>query len=181
MSNSKLNNLILFDTQRTPINNLGKSLCWPIACQRGDSTTTRRTWSTIHQRSLDGAILPSTSPGDASASRLAQQKRLDDFEDLDSMYSAYDNWHRGMIISRSASATFPRGSVSHNGSERMQERGEGNSLDATDEKMFLQISSSSVPKAYGRASGGAGAAVPFYKTLLSNLSKNNQTYTVNEE
>lgn len=179
MSNSKLNNLILYDTQRTPINNLGKSLCWPIACQRGDSTTTRRTWSTIHQRSLDGAILP--SPGDASASRLAQQKRLDDFEDLDSMYSAYDNWHRGMIISRSASATFPRGSVSHNGSERMQERGEGNSLDATDEKMFFQISSSSVPKAYGRASGGAGATVPFYKTLLSNLSKNNQTYTVNEE
>lgn len=72
---------------------------------------------------------------------------MDDFEDIDSMYSAYDNWHRGMIVSRSASATLPR-----NGGEGMED-----------------------------PEGNAGRAVPFYKTILSNISKNNQTYTVNEE
>lgn len=123
-----------------------------------------------------------TTGGDVSASRLAQQKRLDDFEDIDSMYSAYDNWHRGMIISRSASATISRGT-----SDRMQERGEGSSLGAiADEKMFLQ-SNGSGSGAGGRTATASASAtapagsVPFYKSLLSNLSKNNQTYTVNEE
>lgn len=96
------------------------------------------------------------------------------------MYSAYDNWHRGMIISRSASATISRGT-----SDRMQERGEGSSLGAiADEKMFLQ-SNGSGSGAGGRIATASATApagsVPFYKSLLSNLSKNNQTYTVNEE
>lgn len=110
------------------------------------------------------------STGDVSASRLAQERRLDDFEDIDSMYSAYDNWHRGMMVSRSASDTCARPS------DRLLERGEGSCLGAiADEQMFLQSQTN------GGGGSGGRAAVPFYKTLLSNLNKNNQTYTVNEE
>lgn len=103
------------------------------------------------------------------ARRLAE-----DFADIDSMYSAYDNWHRGMIISRSAS--FPRRSSSD---ERTQERGEGSSLGAiADERMFL----SPPTQQQGVGSGVVQRqGMPFYKTLLSNLGKNNQTYTVNED
>lgn len=113
---------------------------------------------------------PGLAGGGAGGDGYAQQeKRLDDFNDIDSMYSAYDNWHRGMIISRSASATFPGRGGSSSASDRMQERGEGSSLGTiADEKMFQP--------------NGGRTAVPFYKTLLSNLStKSNQTYTVNEE
>ena len=168
---------------------VGKPFCWPIACQRGDSTTTRRTWSTIQQRSLDR---PSFSPGKEGAVPAsgddAVQRRLEDFEDLDSMYSAYDNWHRGMIISRSASATFPRessGSATTGANSRSHERGEGGSAwgALADEEMFTKEVVVGEPQ-QNQANGGGGRAVvgvPFYKTLLSNLSKNNQTYTVNEE
>lgn len=106
---------------------------------------------------------------------MQRPRRLDDFEDLDSMYSAYDNWHRGMIISRSASATtFNARAVNTSNGDRLQERGEGSSLGTlADEKMFFQGPSKS---------NSSATAVPFYKTLLSNLGKNNQqTYTVNEE
>lgn len=103
---------------------------------------------------------------------------MEDFEDLDSMYSAYDNWHRGMMaVSRSASSTYPSsGRRDSDNRTRTMERGEGDSGWGTlaDEQMFLGGGS-------GRARA-AGAAVPFYKTILSNLSnKNNQTYTVNEK
>lgn len=104
------------------------------------------------------------------------------------MYSAYDNWHRGMIISRSVSATFPRessGSAAAAASNRSHERGEGGSAwgALADEEMFTKDVVVGEPQ-QNQANGEGGRAVvgvPFYKTLLSNLSKNNQTYTVNEE
>lgn len=101
---------------------------------------------------------------------MAERKRMEDFEDLDSMYSAYDNWHRGMMsVSRSASSNYP--SRDSDSRTRTMERGEGDSGcgAVADEQLFLNGS-------------GRALAVPFYKSILSNLSnKNNQTYTVNEK
>lgn len=148
---------------------MGQTFCWPIVC-RGDSTTTRRTWSTIQQRSLDRPLL-ARDVGVEIREASCARRLAEDFADIDSMYSAYDNWHRGMIISRSAS--FPRRSSSD---DRTQERGEGSSLGAiADERMFLP------PQGGGVGVGGQRQGVPFFKTLLSNLGKNNQTYTVNED
>lgn len=145
-------------------------MCWPIACQRGDSTTTRKTWSSIHQCGLSDP-LNGFKVEDVeyfkNDGQVSGGRRLEDFEDIDSMYSTYDNWHRRIIISRSASASIPT-RMNDNCAEA-PERGEEKGLDAvTDGQMFLSQNPST---------SGGNVTVPFYKTILSNLSK--KTYTVN--